>query len=356
MAGLRLLTAAEQVAAHLREELISGKLSGTMPGVLRLESRLGVNRNTLEAGLKLLEEEGLLVPQGTGRRRRISIPADMKQPSLRIAILVGEAADRRLDYMVELQHELSDAGHSSFHTTHSMDVLKMDVKRIARMVRETEADAWVVMAGSLGVLQWFCKEELPVFAIFGRRRGLPIAGAGPDTTPAFAAATRELIGLGHRRIVLLTRALRRIPAPVPGSPENAFLAELKAHGIPSGDYNLPDWEETVAGLHARLESLFKTSPPTALITDEAPFFLAALQFLSGRRLMVPEDVSLMCTDASPEFRWCQPPVSHISWDTRPLVSQVVRWAKNVGRGKKDIRQTNTPAIFLRGGTIGPARG
>ncbi len=34
-----------------------------MPGVLRLEAELGVNRNTVEGGLRILEREGLLVSQ-----------------------------------------------------------------------------------------------------------------------------------------------------------------------------------------------------------------------------------------------------------------------------------------------------
>jgi DNA-binding LacI/PurR family transcriptional regulator len=354
MSGLRILTAAEQVAGHLRGELVSGRLSGTMPGVLRLEKKLGVNRNTLEAGLKLLEEEKLLVPQGAGRRRRIELPAHMKHPSLRIAILVGEAAHRKRNHVMEFQHELERAGHTGFHVTETMSGLKMDVKRIARMVRKTEADAWVVLAGSLEVLEWFSKQPKPAFALFGRRRRLPIAGAGPNTPPAFAAAARALIGHGHRRIVLLTREVRRIPAPLPPSPEHAFLRELEIHDIPSGHYNLPDWEETIDGFHSRLDSLFRASPPTALIIEQAPFFFAAQQFLAKRGLQVPEDVSLICTDASPDFEWCQPAISHIRWDTRPVVSRILHWAENVSRGKKDIRQTDSPAEFIHGETIGPA--
>jgi DNA-binding transcriptional regulator YhcF (GntR family) len=351
MPQLRLMNAAEQVAEHLRGELASGRLSGIMPGVLRLEKKLGVNRNTLEAGLKLLEEEGLLVPQGAGRRRRIVLPADMKHPSLRIAILIGEAAERRLDYVVELQHRLGIAGHPAFFAPQTMGALNLNVKRIAGMVKKTAADAWVVFAAPGEVLEWFCKRELPAFAVFGRRRELPIAGVGPNKPLAFAAAARELILLGHTRIVLMTRARRRLPEP--GLSERAFLEELDAHGIPSGIYNLPDWEETVDGFHARLEALFQISPPTALIIDESPFFVAAQQFLARHGIQVPEDVSLVCTDASRDFEWCQPAISHIRWDTRPVVHRVLQWADNVSRGKKDTRQSETPAEFVPGGTVGP---
>jgi len=169
--------------------------------------------------------------------------------------------------------------------------------------------------------------------------------------PAYAAATRELIRLGHRRIVLLCRRLRRLPEP--GRIESAFLAELAAAGIRVSDYNLPDWDETIAGFHARLVSLFKLSPPTALIVDEPPLFAATQQFLAERNLRVPAHVSLVCTDADTSFLWCHTPISHIGWDSRPVIRRVVRWAAAVSKGRTDLRQTLFPAHFVRGGSIGP---
>lgn len=75
--------------------------------------------------------------------------------------------------------------------------------------------------------------------------------------------TRHLIGLGHRRIVLLARADRRLPEP--GASERAFLNELEAQNIITGAYNLPEWEETASGMGQLLETLFRFTPPTAII-------------------------------------------------------------------------------------------
>lgn len=351
MEPLRLFSPAEQVAARLRSEVMAGRFAGTMPGVLKLEGLLGVNRNTIEAGLRILEAEGLLAAQGAGRRRTIVAAGRQAPQRMRIAILDHEPLAQTAGYLVELQHLLVEAGHAAFFTGRSQSELQMDVQRIRRLVAVTAADAWVILAGSREVLQWFAVQPVPAFALFGRRRGLPIAGVGPDKPPALAEATRSLISLGHRRIVLMVRVVRRYPEP--GTAERAFLAELAAHGIEPGPYHLPDWEESVAGFHARLESLFQVTPPTAMIIDEAPFFVAALQFCSRRGLRVPQDVSLVCTDADPSFDWCQPSVAHIRWDSGPVVRRILRWARNVSRGRQDRRQTFTPAEFVPGGTIGP---
>jgi LacI family transcriptional regulator len=229
----------------------------------------------------------------------------------------------------------------------------MDVQRIARMVEKIEADAWVVVEGPHEVLEWFAERDTPAFAMYGRRRGLSITGAWPDMPPAIVVATNALMGLGHRRIVLLTRKLRRFPEP--GLGEQAFLDELAASGISPTPYHLPDWKDSVDGLHERLESLFRLTPPTALVIDGVALFVAALEFCASRGLRVPQDVSLVSTDHDPVFKLCRPAVAHIRWNSSPLVRRVVQWAANVSRGKKDIRQTLIPAEFVPGGTIGPAK-
>lgn len=352
MPRLTLLSPSQQVATHLRGELLRGVWSGTMPGAPLLAAELEVDRKTIDAALRLLEEEGLLIHQGAGRRRRIVLNKGSATSSLRVAMLISEAEDRRPHHMVDAHYQLAEAGHAVFYPEPYMIKLGMDVGRIARLVKQTEADAWVVCAGSRELLEWFAAQSTPAFALFGRMRQVRIAGAGPDKLSAFAAATRTLIGLGHRRIVLLVRPRRRLP--LPGAIEQAFLDELTAHGLPVSDYNMPGWEENIAGFQAGLESLFRVTPPTALIIDEAPLFAAAQQFLAGRRLRVPEDVSLVCTDADPMFTWCRPSITHIRWDSSPVVRRIVRWAANVSQGKKDLRQSLTPAEFVPGGTIAAA--
>jgi hypothetical protein len=348
---IRILSAVEQVANYLHEELKRGQWSGHLPGVDRLAPELGVSRKTLEAALRLLESDGVLMRNGPRRRRSIETPGTLPKPVLRVSILLSEAADRQVDYVVDLQHELARIGHTTSFAPGTLKDFGVRVQGIARMVARTSADAWVVAGGPREVLRWFHEQSLPVCALFGRRQGLPIAGVGPDKPPAYALATRSLIALGHRRIVLIARRMRRLPEP--GASERAFLEELSAHGIPRGPYHLPDWEESVHGFHLGLEELFRVTPPTALIIQEAALFAAAQQFLAGRGLRVPEDVSLVCTDADPTFAWCKPSVAHVRWDSRPVVRRIVRWAANLSSGKQDVRQVLTAAEFVPGGTIGP---
>lgn len=355
MNSLRVLSATEQVAAHLRKELLSGTWRGLMPGAERLARELNVGRETVDLALQNLESEGLLLNRGRRRGRLIQVPQEeLVLPSLRLAILDYDPPAKGDSYMIELLHLLLEAGHSAFFSKKSLMELKMDVPKIARLIRETAADAWIVGAGSRQVLEWFAEQPVPAFALFGRRRGLPIAGVGPNKEPVIAAVVRALVGLGHQRIVMLTRQERRLPQP--GAGERAFLGEMAANGIYPSSYNLPEWDDSVRGFHQMLGVLFQLTPPTALIVDDADMVTAALQFCGNCGLRVPLDVSLICTDPHPSFAWCRPTVAHIHWDSAPVLRRVLRWSDNVARGRKDRRQTLTKAEFVEGGTIGPAPG
>lgn len=352
---IKLLSAAQQVAGHIRESLLSGTWVGEMPGVNGLAADLGVNHKTVEAALAMLERDGLIAGQGPRKRKRIV--TDGNRPTgraLRIAILPGDDFDRKITHMVEIWNHLTMAGNTVYFTGKTMSDLGMDLQRIGRLVEDTEADAWIVVGGTRAVLEWFAVRQVPAFALFGSMREVNMAGTGPLKAPAYVEAVRMLIALGHRRIVMLTKPQRVSPSP--GYSERIFLDALEAGGIATNPYYLPVWENTKEGFHRQLASLFRLTPPTALLVQEAVLFAAVRQFLANQRIRVPEDVSIICADPNPNFAWQEPTVAHVSWDSGPWVRRIGRWAANVSLGKDDRRQVLSKATLIPGGTMGPAPG
>lgn len=351
MSNFTLLSPSDQVVIHLRKDIFRGRWSETMPGAPALSKELEVDRKSVEAALKRLENEGILVAQGAGKRRKIAGLKNLSTPALRVAIFDYEPLEQTEEWSVAMRQRLMNQGHSAFFTEKSLTELGLDLRRIARMMKRTPADAWVLCSSSREVLTWFSEQETPAFAMFGRRRNLPMAGVGPDHVSAGRMAVRRLIELGHQRIVVLVRESQR--AGGIGSSERAIFEEMGAHGLPSSSYNLPHWEDTSEGFHRVLDGLFRVTPPTALIIDEAFLFHAAENHLAQLGILAPKHVSLICTDPDPTFAWCEPSVAHVRWDTRPVVRRVVRWVNNIARGKDDRKQTLTKADFIDGGTVGP---
>ena len=351
MAMIRFKSKIEQVADYVRAEIEQGRWGSEVPGRMELAGELGINSKTVEAALQLLVREGMLEAQGAGKRRKIASHVAATPRSLRVAVLTYDPPTRGDSYYIDLMHQLRVAGHVPLTPQKTLLDLGMNVERVEKLVKETPAEAWVIIGGSQDVLSWFAAQDTPAFALFGRRREIAMAGAGPDKIKAIRDVTSRLTALGHRRIVMLVREERRLPQP--GAAERSFLETLAASGITPGAYHLPAWEESVDGFHRLLEELFRVTPPTALIVDEAPFFTAAMQFCAKRGLSIPEIVSLVCCDSNPNFSWCKPPISHIGWDAGPVVRRILRWAYNVSIGREDRQQLNSHAEFIEGGTIGP---
>jgi len=351
MGRLYIQSPSEQVAAHLREQLLSGEIEGRMPGTPLLSERLGVDRKTIIAALNLLGQEGLLAAQGAGKRRRIMVPEGrVGARQLKVAILLYQKGERNERAMLGLRYQLREAGFGAFFASRALRELKLDVGKVDKMVKENDADAWVVVSGSREVLQWFSEQTHPVFALYGRHLRLAIAASGPSKSAAITEAVKRLAGLGHRRIVYLVREERRKPEP--GLLERSFLSALEDCGIQTGAFHLPDWEDNRAGFHRMLDSLFRHSPPTAMIVDTAPLFAAARDHLASKGIIAPRHVSLICTDPDATFEWCEPAVSHFRWDPSECIRHVVRWAENIAHGKDDRRKNQSKAEFVEAGTVG----
>ena len=352
MRQIKIKTAVEQISDAIRESIQSGEMKGTIPGAGRLAKALGVNHKTVESALRDLESEGLIINKGARQSRSVN-SKNLKPTNsgIRIAIFLQDQSDVRDVMMVEIKHRLEESGHYPFFVNKSMIDLRMNKRRIARIVNRTETDAWILLAAPKEILEWFSKQETPAFAVFGNRlEEVNIAGASPGKSHPVVQATQTLIDLGHRRIILIIRKYQREPI---STSAQAFLDVLNSNGIQSSDFNLPDWEETGEGFNQLLESIFKITPPTAIITDEPFQYLAAHHFMVNRGIQIPKHLSLICSDYDPIFKWCMPSVSHITFSNKPLLRRINDWAQNVKNQKNDLRQTILKATFVPGETIGP---
>jgi DNA-binding transcriptional regulator YhcF (GntR family) len=345
-------SASEQLTDFLREQILSRKWTETMPGESWMVTQLQVGRETVRAAMMQLEAEGILAPCGQGKRRQIVISRDaFTTRKIRVRIFLYEKQDRGCIDISSLLAELLAAGMDADFAGKSLKELGMQVNRVALYVKRNPADAWIVCAASREVIEWFSEQATPAIAMYGRHGGLPIAAAYPIMIPGQTAAVRRLVELGHKRIVMLAREERRKPNL--SRPEQAFIDDLEAAGITTGDYNLPDWEESREGLSRLIDELLRLSPPTALIFQEAQVYIAVRSHLSDRGIVAPRDISMVVADDDPSFEWCNPIPSHIRWDYRPVVRLVVRWVKKVAQGKADRRKSGTESEFVEGGTIGP---
>lgn len=359
MSAFRRLSVIDQTAEHIRQGLLDGRWRGRLPGMRPLAAELDVSKDTVMAALRRLEEEGLLKNPGRSRRRAIAdTPAPAAPKGLRIGLFeyepfaVTSGILQRM--MLRIEHELREAGHRPFFAEKTLGDLDHDPARVAREVTESPADAWIVFGGERRVLEWFAASGKPVLAVCGGVDGLALAAVTTDVSPAVAESTRRLIHLGHRRIVLVGPRHWRHPGP--GKPVRTFAATMSAANLPCGGYNVPDWEETPEGFEKLLESLFRLTPPTALIIPDAAQTVSAMMFLARKGLGVPGDVSIVTECSDQSFAWCRDKPARFERDESLTVKRVIHWMGEIsGRRPGDRRHVEFHAAFRDGFTVGPAQ-
>jgi DNA-binding LacI/PurR family transcriptional regulator len=329
----------------------SGRWRDTLPGRDQLAVELGVSHTTMEAAMRRLTKEGLLVSQGTDKRWRIVLSrVQCGAAGLPSACFPTNHRVRDFPQAMDLLAQLRKAGFAVESAPKSLLDLDMDVKRVARLVQQNPTDAWIVASASREVLEWFCQQPTPSYAYFGNKADLPIAGC--SVRRKMTVLIRRLFELGHRRIVLLIREEHLVPKL--SFFATLFMEALQEMGLSPNSYNLPVWGYQPEGLRRCLDSLYKVTPPTVLITSETSIMLAVRDYQAQRGIIAPRDVSLISLDQSAFFAWSDPMIAHFTWDARSINRRVVRWAKHVALGKEDRRQIFTTAKFVEGDTIGPA--
>ena len=322
-----------------------------MPGEHSLVAELGGSHDTVKEALRLLEQEGLLINQGPGKRRLIAAASPAKT-GLNVQLLLYEPNDSGTRQILELWRLLEASGHHFSFTAKSLVDLKQNPERVVKMVQDGLSDVCVIQSASADVLKALLTAKQPIFSFYGDMRELPVPGAGAELYSTLRAALRRLFEFGHQRIVMLGYAERRKPRLALF--EQIFLEELQQQGIAGGAYNLPDWEETPEGLSRCLRDLFAFTPPSAILVNDSVLYLAVKNFLAHERGQELRKVTVISTDYHATFDWCHPPVPHFRWDHQKVVRNVVRWVDRYAAGKRgDQRQTFATAEFVGAELLGP---
>lgn len=108
---------------------------------------------------------------------RIVVMPRVTPTMLRLQILLYDNSTHSHHH--DILHGLERVGCRASFAPKTLENLGMKPKRIVEYMAKTPADGWLVEAGSRGILEELAAQEWPVFAIFGRFRGLPMAGITP---------------------------------------------------------------------------------------------------------------------------------------------------------------------------------
>ena len=135
-------------------------------------------------------------------------------------------------------------------------------------------------------------------------------------------AARHLLGLGHKRIAIISGPLNTTPGR---QRYEGFAEELAAHNVPLEDQyrKFADFREA-GGYQAMLQLLALPERPTAVFCANNVMTIGALKALHSMRVTVPRDMSVIGFDDLDLATLLSPPLTVID---RPMADQGVLAAR-----------------------------
>lgn len=329
-----------QTVNSLREGIRLGRWAGTLPGVRPLARELAVSPSTIQAALKRLRIEGLVDAAEPGVRRRIPVNpknAKRRERALRVGLLPFDLHVGRVttapSLLYDLSHELEAAGHRPFMARKSLQGMRHNSTAIREMMTDSEADAWIIETPQRDLLESLESGfPIPFLSIGGRVSGLKIASVGVHSIPSLREAVRRLAALGHRRIVAVLPA--RYHRPTAGPTVRAVTEELAAAGIRPGPYNTPEWDGTPEDFYRLMDTLFRLTPPTALLLDDPRCAVTTQSYLAQRQI-APQEISLVVVGRDPLLGWFRPVPAVIDYQPQALIDRITSWVDACAEGRSD---------------------
>jgi LacI family transcriptional regulator len=167
-------------------------------------------------------------------------------------------------------------------------------------------------------------------------------------------ATRHLIGLGHRRIALLTGRINLLPsAERLAGYEQAHIEAC----IPIDRALLrPQNQATSFAFSDVYELLKRPDRPTAIITMGTHMLASVMEALASTHMQYPRDVSLVCIGDTDLARYATPSISTVTWSLNEMgriaAGMLIDRIKGVASG--DPQTIHLPTRFiLRNSTATP---
>ena len=191
-------------------------------------------------------------------------------------------------------------------------------------------------------LRLLSSHHMPVVVLDRRIQSRQIDSVRSDSEAGAYTLTQHLIGLGHRRIAMLTgrRSVSTSIDRVAGYCRAMFDAgiELDDDLVRYGEYNYGEYNQ-VDGNRMAQEVVALDPRPTAIFAANNFIAFGAMRGLRGAGLRVPEDVSIVAFDDLP-----------VAWLSDPFMTVVDQPAYEIGRRAAELLLSR-----LDGTISGPGR-
>jgi len=164
-----------------------------------------------------------------------------------------------------------------------------------------------------------------------------VPSVGSDHWSGALVATRHLLGLGHRRIAVVTGP-RTSPASL--ARFDGFRSAMDQAGVPV-DHALVRHGtfEIESGIEEGRELLSLSEPPTAVLAFNDDTALGVYHAAAETGLRIPHDVSVVGFDDMPDSRWMIPKLTTVRQPLADMAAAATRMLLSLAHG--EVPQSRT---------------
>lgn len=356
----------DQVEAVLREGILSGGWSGTLPGSRALCQVLGVSAETLARALERLRREGWVHSPGPRHAfcivPRKAAAADVAGSRRKVVLVLGPA-DSGLEVpsgfwplVGGLNAQLAADGwevraQPVHYTTNRKRRREWD-----QVVAANQPDAIVAILGNPELAAWARTIRQPLVFVGGSpgpESHSPCIGI--SSASGIRRAIHELTAVGHQRIVVplsgrseqFVTAMRRLLERVFAEHHMVFAPPVHA---PASLEKGPD------AYRECLRRAWQVHRPTAVVCLDWCEYAATLSFASNSGYRVPDDVSLVVLTRDPVMDWLLPKPCHFRNPLEQITRQLAEWIKEPPPAGPDAPSVEQDGEWVPGQTIAPPAG
>jgi DNA-binding LacI/PurR family transcriptional regulator len=350
-----------QTVAFLKAQTAADRWGEWLPPERALCEQLQVSRSTLRRAIAQLRREGLISAEHGSGNRVVGATQPRRGRRLRshdVALLAPEPLERlrptQALWIDELRAMLAERG-CRLHVFHGQQYFRAQPRAaLEKLVRQHPHGCWILTLASAASQQWFAQHGPPCIVAGSCHAGIDLAFRDLDHRAMCRHAAGVLLGLGHRKLVLIAQQTPRLAGDIESA--EGFLEGVRQSRHANATAAICHPDGTPAGIAQLLARLMRQTPaPTALLVANAFQCLAVVSGLTALSRRVPADVSIISRDDDAFLSFLMPePARYVASPrafARSLLHPVLELLENSAVTRRGVRLMPR---FVRGASLAPA--
>lgn len=346
-----------QTVAFLNDRIENGEWRDWLPSERSLCELLQVSRNTLRAALAELKTSGRIEARHGEGNRIVTAgrPARTREPSHGVALLTPDPIERLRPmqslWIDDMRALLSERG-LRLRVFHGHQYFgRRPGPALQKLVARNPHGCWILMRADAPVQQWFQRSAVPCIVAGSTYPGLELPFRDLDHRAMCRHAAGVLLGLGHRRLAIVTPKSARAGDL---ESEAGFIEGVRQSQHRDATAVVIKHDETGAGLTLAVRRCLKLDPaPTALLVLQPHYYLAVATRLAEQGVRVPAQISLISRDDDPFLSFVVPAPARYVVGPHVMAKNLLRPVLELTEGHAVTQRAGLiMPVFSRGESIG----